>query len=234
MSANVQGTAPAVPRRGYAMILMIVSSVIISFGGLVVRNIELADAWQINLYRSLALMVAITAILFIQYRSKTVKELRGIGYAGVWAGAILALAGMTFMQALHNTTVAKTMFMLSAIPFFTAGLAWLFLREGLSRITVIAMVTTALGIVIMVMDSAGHPVVVANLNLNYHKPVPLGEEVEVWGQVTMVEEGEKVVRAAGEIRLADGHTAVSAAGLFVRAPRFFENSGFLSTLNMGT
>lgn len=94
-----------------------------------------------------------------------------------------------------------------------------------------ALLDEAMGLAVW---SAGHPVVVANLSLNYHKPVPLGEEVEVWGRVTMVEEGEKVVRAAGEICLADGETAVSAAGLFVRAPRFFENSAFYATLNLKT
>ncbi|MGI9465266.1 MAG: DMT family transporter [Aestuariivirgaceae bacterium] len=155
MTAQAQSPSHTVQRRGFAMMLMIVSSVIISFGGLLVRNIEAADAWQINLYRSLALMVAIFLILCFQYRSRTLLELRGIGYAGVWAGAILAVAGIAFMQALTNTTVANTMFTLSAIPFITAGLARLFLSEVLSRITVLAMVTTALGIIIMVMDGTG-------------------------------------------------------------------------------
>lgn len=155
MSAEVHTTATPLPRRGFAMMLMVVSSVIISFGGLVVRNIEFADAWQINFYRSLALMVAVFIILYIQCRSRIFKELRGIGYAGVWAGAIIALAGIAFMQALHNTTVANTMFTLSTIPFITAGLAWLFLKERLSMVTIVAMITTAVGIVIMVMDSVG-------------------------------------------------------------------------------
>ena len=39
--------------------LMVVSSVLISFGGLILRNIEAADVWQINFYRSLAFMVAV-------------------------------------------------------------------------------------------------------------------------------------------------------------------------------
>ncbi len=155
MSAQVQSVAAVVPRRGFAMMLMIVSSVIISFGGLVHRNFENIDAWQINFYRSLSLMVAILIILAIQTRGGTMRELRSIGYAGVWAGAAMTVAGVSFMQALENTTVANTMFTLSAIPFITAAMAWLFLRESLTRVTLAAMITTALGIAIMVADGVG-------------------------------------------------------------------------------
>jgi drug/metabolite transporter (DMT)-like permease len=152
MSSNVQTASTEVPRRGYAMMLMIVSSVIISFGGLVVRNMEMADAWQINVYRSLALVVAIFIILMIQTRGRAVAEVRSIGYAGIWAGAAIAVAGITFMQALHHTTVANTMFTLSAIPFITAGFALLFLREALTRVTLVAMVAASIGIAMMVVD----------------------------------------------------------------------------------
>ena len=168
MNASVQSSAPALQpegagRRGFAMLLMIVSSVIISFGGLLVRSMDEADAWQINLYRSLALIVAIFLILTIQYRSRVFKEVRSIGYAGVWAGAAIAVAGIAFLQALHHTTVANTMFTLSAIPFITAGLARVFLKEVLSGITILAMVTTALGIMLMVVDSTGESSIFGNV-----------------------------------------------------------------------
>lgn len=155
MSANVQSVAASVPRRGFAMMLMIVSSVIISFGGLVHRNFENIDAWQINFYRSISLMIAIFILLVIQTRGGALRELRGIGYAGIWAGAIMAVTGIAFMQALENTTVANTMFMVSAIPFITAAMAWLFLKESLTKLTLMAMATTALGISIMVIDGIG-------------------------------------------------------------------------------
>jgi hypothetical protein len=35
---------PPAPRRGFAIGLMVVSSVLISFGGLILRNIEAADS----------------------------------------------------------------------------------------------------------------------------------------------------------------------------------------------
>lgn len=141
--------------RAFAMVLMVLGSVVISFGGLIVRNIEAADAWQINFHRSIAFIGAILIVIAVQYRGKTVSKIRAIGFPGIWAGTILGIAGVAFMQALTTTTVANTMFTMSAIPFITAGLAWLFLKERLASLTVTTMVLAAIGVVIMVIDSFG-------------------------------------------------------------------------------
>ena len=99
---QMQTDAAAIsPRRLFAMFLMVLSSLVISFGGLVQRSIEDADAWQINVYRSLAFLVAVFIILLFQSRRETLREIYSIGYAGVWAGVILAIAGLAFMQALQ-------------------------------------------------------------------------------------------------------------------------------------
>jgi len=154
-SSTMTARSGVLPRRGFAMMLMVVSSLIISFGGLVHRNLENIDAWQINFYRSISLMIAILIILMIQTRGGAIREIRSIGYAGIWAGAIMAVTGMSFMQALENTTVANTMFTISAIPFITAAMAWLVLKESLTKLTLAAMATTAFGISIMVVDGIG-------------------------------------------------------------------------------
>ena len=142
-------------RRGFALLLIIVSSVLISFGGLIVRNIEAADVWQINLYRSLSMVAVIAGILFAQYRRDCILRVRDIGKPGLLASMLGAAAGICFLQALLHTTVANTLFTLSAIPFITAGLAWLLLKEGLKRMTLVTMTTAAIGVVIMVGDGVG-------------------------------------------------------------------------------
>ena len=137
-------------RRLYAMSLMIISSVMISFGGLISRYIEGADASQINIYRSGSIFAVVLGVLVFQYRGQVVSKIMQIGWPGLIGGALLAVAGMAFMQALTTTTVANALFTLSAIPFFTAGLAWIFLREALSRVTVITMAVAAIGVSVMV------------------------------------------------------------------------------------
>jgi drug/metabolite transporter (DMT)-like permease len=145
-------TLTLAPRRGFAMGLMVLSSTVISFGGLIIRNMEAADSFQINLYRSLALVVAIGLILVFQYRRRTLSHVRNIGRVGLFGSVMLAVAGIAFVQALTHTTVANALFTLSAIPFITAGLAHLFLKEGLQRATLVTMVVAAFGIFVMMAE----------------------------------------------------------------------------------
>lgn len=68
----------------------------------------------------------------------------------------------------------------------------------------------------------GYSVVAVNLNVNYLKPLPLNQEVEVTGRIAEVEEDGKVVKASGEILLLNGEVAVKASGIYVNAPQFFD------------
>lgn len=135
--------------------LMVISSVGISFGGLVLRNVEEADAWQISFYRGLAFVAAVALIMAVRYGAAAGAQVRRIGLPGVFGGALLAGAGIFFLQSITTTTVANTLFTLSAIPFLTAGFAWLLLREPLGRATVVTMATAAVGIGVMVAEGLG-------------------------------------------------------------------------------
>lgn len=137
------------------MVVMIVSSVNISFGGLVLRTMQDADAWQINFYRSLAFGAVIGVIMLFRYGSATPARMAQIGWPGIFGGLLLSCAGITFLQAITNTTVANTLFMLSAIPFITAALAWVFLREALRRATLVTMIGAAMGVGVMVLEGLG-------------------------------------------------------------------------------
>ena len=147
--------SPPTPRRGYAIGLIVSSSIVISFGGVIVRNIDAADPWQINFYRSASLAAALTVIMLLRYGRAAPRYIQSIGAAGIAGAVLLAAAGIAFMQALTHTTVANTLFILSAIPFFAAGLARLFLNERLQRITLVTMVAAAVGISIMIGDGIG-------------------------------------------------------------------------------
>jgi drug/metabolite transporter (DMT)-like permease len=139
-------------RHGYAMLLMALGSIAISFGGLVQRNIEVADPWQINIYRSLGLIAAIAAIVAIQNRGRFVATLLSVGRYGILAGALLAGAGISFVQAFAHTTIANALFIFGAIPFFAALLARLFLGERLRRSTLVTMLFAGCGLGLMVFN----------------------------------------------------------------------------------
>jgi uncharacterized protein (TIGR00369 family) len=67
--------------------------------------------------------------------------------------------------------------------------------------------------------AAGYQVVAVNLVVNYHKPLPLYQEIMVEAQVENVE-GRKV-HASAVIHLEDGPILVSGHGLYLEAPQFF-------------
>jgi len=132
------------------MMLMVAGSVAISFGGLVQRNIEFADPWQINVYRSLGMLIAASIIIGVRHRGNLLDTLTGIGRLGILGGVLLSIAGIAFVQALTHTTVANALFILGSIPFFAALFARLILGERLRRTTLITMIAAAMGLGIMV------------------------------------------------------------------------------------
>ena len=135
--------------RQLAILLMIASSVVISFSGLVVRLLD-AGPLVMNFYRALFLMGAILVLLFLRYRGAAIVRFIGVGWPGLMAGAMLAGAGITFLQSMTHTTVANTLFVLGGIPFVTSGLAWIFLKEKPGRPTLVTMIIAFFGIVIMI------------------------------------------------------------------------------------
>ena len=66
--------------RKLSILLLITGSVGISFGGLIMRNINYADAWQIAFYRALSFIFLITLILFNKYRFSIVSKIKILGF----------------------------------------------------------------------------------------------------------------------------------------------------------
>jgi drug/metabolite transporter (DMT)-like permease len=142
-------------RRGYAMGLMALSATTISFGGLLIRSVEEANVWQIALYRSIALFMAVALVMTLRHGRAAPLRIMAIGRTGLLGGALMAGATMSFLLSITSTTVANTLFMLSAVPFLTAGLAWLILGETLRRSTVVTMLAAVLGVTVMVAGGIG-------------------------------------------------------------------------------
>ena len=164
-SASVSSGPTAVQptvRQGYAVGLMISCSVVVSFTGLIVRLLE-ADPMVMNFYRALSLSVAVMLILVVRYRRMAMTHVIGIGWSGLLGGVVLALTAISFLQSITHTTVANTLFILGAIPFFAAGLAWLVLGERPGRATIVAMILAFAGITVMLGEGFGSGSIYGNL-----------------------------------------------------------------------
>jgi uncharacterized protein (TIGR00369 family) len=81
-----------------------------------------------------------------------------------------------------------------------------------------AILDEAMGLVVW---AAGIKAAAVNIEIDYLKPVPLGQPLTLEARVTVHEQNKTL--SSGEIRLADGSVAVSGRGIYVSAPRLFES-----------
>ena len=149
--------------KSFSIFLLLISSIGISFGGLIMRNIEVANAWQIIFYRSFFFTVSILVIIFFQNRASVAKTIKNVGYPGVFGAVFYTLSNIMFVHAFANTTVANSLFTLSSIPFITATLAYFFLGENISIRTILIMFVALLGIIIMINEGLALGQIYGNL-----------------------------------------------------------------------
>ncbi len=143
----------AVPRHRVAVALITLGSCVMSLGGLIVRSMEGATSWQIVFYRGVALSVGMTIVLVVQNRGRIRAITTQFASAGRWAalaGLLQGFATTSFVISITHTTVANTLFILSAAPFVTALLGRWLLKEAVLRSTWITMAIALIGIVLMV------------------------------------------------------------------------------------
>jgi uncharacterized protein (TIGR00369 family) len=80
-----------------------------------------------------------------------------------------------------------------------------------------AILDEAMGLVVW---AAGHKVAAVNIEINYHKPLPLNQPLTLETRISQMD--ERKIFSAGEIKLADSTVAVSGRGIYVVAPKLFE------------
>ena len=128
------------------------SCVLVSVNGLVIRSFDSVSDWQIIFYRQAFFIAGMLLVLILQFRSRLPGMFRQVGWAGIGGAISLGLANPTFIMALSHTTVASALFTISAAPLITAVLARIFLKEYISRPTMVAIIVAIVGISIMVSD----------------------------------------------------------------------------------
>jgi drug/metabolite transporter (DMT)-like permease len=133
---------------GYGLVLL--AGTFWSCGGILLREIEVANEWQILFYRSITLVVTLLAFLVVRHGGAVVKTIRLTGRYGVIGGTFLSLTFIAFIFSITHTTVANTLFLLSSGPFMAAVLGRVFLGEQVRRATWMALIGAIIGIAVMV------------------------------------------------------------------------------------
>ena len=115
-----------------------------------------ADSWTVLFWRGIFFASGIIVILLITYRSKAVNELINIGKEGLIIGLSTGLGGISFILAIHYTSIAKTLVIISVSPIMVAIISFILLKERPALYTWIAMIVIFFGIyIIMAGDTSG-------------------------------------------------------------------------------
>ena len=117
------------------------------------RNINSSDPWQILFYRSLSFIFCMSIFLVQQNKKGTYLKIKNIGYTGIAGAFFLMTAQIFYVHAFALTSIGNTLFTLSTIPFITAFLAFIFLREKIGSKKIIIMLLGLFGIIIMASDN---------------------------------------------------------------------------------
>lgn len=148
------------PWRGAAYALS--AGVLWSFIGLIVRQIEMADEWQILFYRSLAALPIVIGLMMLGPQPPPLRRLEA--YKSIVAAAVCAaIATISMMIALHNTSVANTLLLISIAPLFASVIARITLKEQISARVVICVLLALSGVVVMVHDEITHGLALGEL-----------------------------------------------------------------------
>ena len=144
-------------KNSSAIVIVLIAGIFWSFGPLVVRHIDNAHLipWQYLFFRGSVIFLVLNIYLFLAEGRKFIGNYNRIGLSGLIGGVSLGIANISFILSITTTTAAVTMMMLATQPFVAAILAYIFLKEKISKTTFIAITVAAAGIIFMSFDSKG-------------------------------------------------------------------------------
>ena len=138
-----------------AVPVVLFAGLIWSFGVLVVRYMDDPQLipWQYIFGRGLTIFILLNLYLYFEEGKDFYKNYFKMGTSGLVGGSGLCVAMICFMFSITNTSAAITLLCLAAMPFFTALLAFLFLKEKISLNVWISIIIASIGIGIMAIGN---------------------------------------------------------------------------------
>tara|TARA_B100000767_G_scaffold229100_1_gene219684 strand:- start:172 stop:1077 length:906 start_codon:yes stop_codon:yes gene_type:complete len=145
----------ALKNQKVAIPVVLLAGLIWSFGPLVVRYMNEPNLvpWQYIFARGLTIFLIINFYLFFEEGKNFYKNYFKIGISGILGGIGLGIAMITFIYSITNTSAAITLLCLAAMPFFTALLGFLFLKEKISINVWVSIFIATVGITIIALGN---------------------------------------------------------------------------------
>ncbi len=132
--------------HGQAVVLMVANAAMWSIAGVVTRQLESAQSFEITFWRSLFTALSLLVLLPLTQGRAVFRDMRQ-GGSSLWlSGVCWSVMFTAFMLALTMTTVANVLITMAMGPFFTALVARVVLGQRIDVRTALAIVMAALGI----------------------------------------------------------------------------------------
>ncbi len=134
-----------------AIPVVLIAGILWSFGPLVVRNMDQPELvpWQYLFARGVTIFILLNLYLFFEEGLDFIQNYKRIGLSGLIGGTGLGIAMISFIWSITHTSAAITLLCLAAMPFITALLGFLFLKEVISLNVWASIFTATIGIIIM-------------------------------------------------------------------------------------
>ncbi len=145
-----------------AIPVVLIAGLFWSFGPYVVRHIDEAQQvpWQYLFTRGIVIFTILNLFLYLEEGKDFFYNYKKIGISGLIGGVGLGIAMISFIYSITNTSAAVTLLCLAAMPFITALLGFMFLKEEISTNVWVAISIAAVGIIIMAIDNTSNNTVI--------------------------------------------------------------------------
>jgi drug/metabolite transporter (DMT)-like permease len=133
------------------------SAVAYSLAGYFTRLIPL-DVMTLLFWRGIFSGVMITGLVLVLYRGRAWAVTRAVGWQGLAVAAMGVLSSYLYLSAFRHTSVADVAIIYATLPFMTAGVSWLVLREREGWRVIASSLVALAGVAIMTGGAAhaGH------------------------------------------------------------------------------
>jgi drug/metabolite transporter (DMT)-like permease len=125
----------------------------LSWGGLLVREWEGSDIWQILFWRAFFFTITLIVFLYFTYRNKFISTIKKSGFPGLLGGITTSIGFIAYIISMTETTVANVLFIISTQTIWLAIFGYLFLKEKISLKTFFSIILAMSGIAVMIGGS---------------------------------------------------------------------------------
>jgi DME family drug/metabolite transporter len=136
---------------GYVLCLM--GAFFLSWGGLLIREWEGGDIWQILFWRALFFSITLSFFLYFVYKKDALFIIKKSGFPGIIGGIAMAIGFTAYVFAMSETSVANVLFIISTQTIWLALFGYLFLKEKISYKTFLSIVLAMIGVAVMIGGS---------------------------------------------------------------------------------